>query len=155
VSAYRHFASLAILFVLASTGCGAAPVAPTGPVEESVEAPPPRYAIALRFEEEDPSEDGTPRTRVSLVRITPEGERGVHALRAELGACYYEPHPEALTAGVCWWAGAGARYVILRRGGEVVALRAEADEERGYGDLEELASVEVPEDAELDVLGAR
>ena len=146
---------LALAVGRASIGCGAAPVTPIEPVEESAEAPPPRYAIALRFEEEDPSEDGTPRTRASLVRITPEGERSVHELRTELGACYYEPHPGALTAGVCWWAGAGARYVVLRRDDSIVALRAEAEEERGYGEPEELASVEVPEDAELDVLGAR
>jgi hypothetical protein len=42
--------------------------------------------------------------------------------------------------------------VVLRRGDAIVALRAEADEESGYGELEELASLEVPEDAELDVL---
>lgn len=138
--------------LLACAGCGA----PAAPVEApGDDEPPPRYAVALRFEEEAPSAEGTPRTRVSLVRITPEGERTVRALRTEDGACYHRPAPGALIAGVCWWAGAGARYVVRRDGDAILALRADANEEGGYGDLAELARLDVPADAELDLLGAR
>lgn len=120
--------------------------------DEAADEPPPRYGVALRFEDAEESEDGTPRTRVSLVRITPEGERTVSELATEPGACFHQPVRGALIAARCWWAGEGARYEVRRAGDEIVALRAEVHEETVAGEPIEVARLEVPRDAELDVL---
>src|SRR5690606_33548852 len=57
-------ASLVFALALAACGGGTRVIAPSEPEDEA----PPRHAVALRFEEATPSPDGTPRTRVSLVR---------------------------------------------------------------------------------------
>ena len=62
--------------------------------------------------------------------------------------------PFVCVAGVCWWGGVGAGYVVERSGDAIIAMRAEATEDGAYAEAEELARVEVPEGAELDVLGA-
>lgn len=147
-------ARLSILLALSCAACGAATVPVTEPSEPEAE-PPPRYAVALRFEEGEPSPEGTPRTRVSLVRIAPGGERSVSELRVEDGACYHRDEPGVLIAGVCWWAGSGARYVIRREGESIIALRAEATGDDTYGELTELTRIDVPAEAALDLLGAR
>lgn len=135
---------------LALLGCGGAAAVVRD--EEARDEPPPRYGIALRFEGADAADGGAPRTRVSLVRIPPEGERTVRELAVEVGACFHEPAGEALIAARCWWAGEGARYEVRREGEVVVALRADVDAEGSAGELAEVARLEVPEDAELDVL---
>lgn len=132
--------------VLLSAACGAATV--TSPEEAPTEQEA-RYAIALRFQEASPSAGGDPRTRVSLVRISPEGERTVRELGTEAGACYLDPAPGALLSARCWWGEASARYVLERRGEAILALRGD---ESG-AELREVLRLEVPEDAALDVLG--
>lgn len=145
-------ASLVFALALAACGGGTRVIAPSEPEDEA----PPRHAVALRFEEATPSPDGTPRTRVSLVRIAPSGQPHVSELGVERGACYHRDEPDALIAGVCWWPGAGARYVLRRQGDAIVVLRADAAENgASYGQLAPLTHVDVPAEAELDHLGAR
>ncbi|MBX3275665.1 MAG: hypothetical protein KF729_35725 [Sandaracinaceae bacterium] len=143
------------LVVLA--GCGGAPTsAPLGDEDEAGgEAGPDTYAVALRLEEADPTEDESPRTRVALVRIAPGGERTLEELRVELGACWHEEQAaadHALVSARCWWAGAGARYLVTRQGDAVVAHRQELDELADDGPWEEAGRVALPEDAVLQVL---
>lgn len=142
----------AILVAVVLAACGA-PAQSVEIEEPHAQEPPPRYAIALRLDDAEEREDGTPQTRVSLVRIRPDGERTVEALRTEPGACYHvDPGAGALIQVRCWWAGQGAMYAVRRSHDAVVALRADVDEEAGAGELEEVARVDVPDDAELDVL---
>jgi hypothetical protein len=136
--------------ILVLTGCGGATVVPEAHAPE--EEAPERYGIALRFEEAEPDETDTPRTRALLVRITPDGRREATDLAVELGACLHEDAREALIAARCWWGGAGALYEVHRVEDAVVALRAELDEESGTGEPAEVGRVEVPRDARLDVL---
>jgi hypothetical protein len=141
--------------VMLGLGLGACGAASPGPATEPTAAPPPRpYAVALRLEEAGEDEQGTPHTRVSLVRISPDGVRTVETLRTEVGACYHQPRSGALLAARCWWAGFGAEYEVRRRGDAVVALRAEV-EEIGPGEPAEVARLEVPAGAELQVVDGR
>lgn len=138
-----------LLVVCVVAGCGAAPP----PVETRADDDEPEtYAVALRLEDAGTDENETPHTAVSLVRIAPGGERTVESLRDEIGACYNIEASGALVAARCWWAGEGARYVVRREGDAVIALRAQAHEETDEGPLEEIGRVEVPADAELQVL---
>jgi hypothetical protein len=134
------------------SACGASAPPPEVAEEElPIEEP---YVVALRLE--DAGEEGdTPHTRVVLVRISPEGDRELTELRTEMGACYERPEVGALIAAHCWWAGAGARYVVRRDRDAVVALRADEDEEAGSGELAEVARLPIPEDARVEVVGAR
>lgn len=136
---------LALPLVLSLGGCGAALVPPE---EAPTDEPAPRYAIALRFQEAAASPEGDPRTRVSLVRISPDGERMVRELGTEAGACYLDAAPDVLLSARCWWGEARARYAVRRSGDAILALRADEGAE-----LREVMRVEVPEDATLDVLG--
>ena len=143
------------IFALVLAACGAAaPPAQEPSDEENPDEPSPAFAIALRLEDAGADENETPRTRVTLVGIAPDGQREVAALRVEQGACWNEASPGSLTSVRCWWAGAGARYEVRRVGDAVVASRADIDEETGEGGLEEAGRIEVPRQTELRVLGA-
>jgi hypothetical protein len=131
---------------LALTACGGA--APALRTEEPAEETPRPYVVALRLEEAAEAEDGTPETRVSLVRITPDGDRTIEALRTEPGACFLEPAAGALIAARCWWAGQSASYRVQREGDAVIALRSVSEESERV----EVARLEIPGDAELQVL---
>lgn len=146
MSAQQHVLPAVVMFLAA---CGGVTPAPERADEE--ERLPP-YAVALRFEDAGTDEHETPYTAVSLVRIAPDGRRTVVALRREMGACFHEDASGTLAAARCWWAGAGARYVVRREDDAVAAARAEVDEMTGEGPLEEVGRVEVPRDAELRVL---
>lgn len=146
--------SLVVLAGL-SLGCGGATPSPRGAEDEAEsDAPPPTYAIALRLEDGGADEDDTPRTRVRLVRIAPDGERGVADLGEERAACYYREAPGALIAATCWWAGAGGTYEVRREDGAVVAYRTPTDEDTGSSAPVEAGRLEVPEGALLQVLVA-
>lgn len=147
-----RLAQIALACSLAACGAPAAPVA-TAP-DSAREPPRVRYAVALRLEEAGETEDGTPHTEVSLVRIAPDGARTIETLGTEPGACYHHAQPGALIAARCWWAGFGAEYEVRRTGDGVVALRAEVDEEAGRGELTELTRLDIPDGVELEVLGA-
>lgn len=140
-----------IALALALVACGGA-ATPVRGAEDARDEPPPRYGVALRFEDAAEDEHGTPHTRVSLVRIAPDGERTVSELATEVGACFHQSAPGALIAARCWWAGEGAAYQVRRAGDAIVALRAEVHEETGAGEPAEVARLEIPREAELDVL---
>ncbi len=132
---------------------GQSPAAVASDQEADDDAPVHPYVVALRLEEGDESEDGTPHTQVSLVRIAPDGNRVVESIRNEAGPCVVEDAPPgALSVVTCWWAGAGARYELRREGDAVVAMRADTDEGAAPIEPEEAARVSVPADAELSVL---
>ena len=141
----------AILVVLSVMACGGAPP-PVETADEEEDGPPPTYAIALRLADAGTDENETPRTPVSLVRIAPDDERTVAALRQEIGACYHVESTGALMTARCWWAGHGGTYVVRREGDSVVALRTDVHEEGAPATPEEVGRVEVPADAELQVL---
>lgn len=139
------------LGLAALSACGGAP--PPVETAEEEDGPPPTYAIALRLEDAGTDAQDTPHTAVSLVRIAPDGARTVADLREEIGACYHvEGGPDVLMTARCWWAGEGGRYVVRREGDAVIALRADVQEETGEAELTEVGRVDVPADAELQVL---
>lgn len=145
------------VIALMLAGCGAAAPAPEEPEGPTSGEPPPTFAIALRLEDAGADENETPRTRVALVMIAPDGAREIAELRVELGACWHETTPDSMISARCWWGGAGARYEVHRDGGAVIARRAEIDEETGdtgvgRARFEEVGRVEVPPDAELHVV---
>jgi hypothetical protein len=144
----RHALPAALLLLACGGGAPTPRTAQDGDDDEEV----PPHAVALRFEDAGTDARGTPHTAVALVRIAPDGGRTVTALGEETGACYHRDAPNALIAGRCWWAGAGARYVVRREGDAVVALRADVDEMTGEGELAEVGRLEIPADAELQVL---
>ncbi len=132
-----------VWLALILTACGA-PAVPTSTVRAPEEEVRP-YAVALRLEDAGEHEE-EPRTRVSLVRITPEGERTITSLSVEPGACYHVEVDDALIAVRCWWGREGAHFVVMRSGESIVAMRGEG------GGLEEIGRIEVPEDAPVQVL---
>ncbi len=140
-------AALALALLL---GCGASVPPPAEPVDDEG---PQTYAVALRLEDAGADEHDTPRTRVSLVKIAPDGARTVEVLHTELGACWHETDVEGvLIAARCWWGGAGARYAIARVGDTVIARRRDVDEQTGDAGWVQVGGVEVPEGARLQVL---
>jgi hypothetical protein len=152
----RRDAARVIATILSLYGLAACGAATTGSTVTTAEVAPPRpYAVALRLEEAEEDAEGTPHTRVSLVRITPEGVRTVETLATEVGACYHQPRPGALMAARCWWAGVGSDYEVRRSGDAIVATRTEVDEETGAGAPSEVARLEVPSDAEVQVVDGR
>jgi len=107
------------LALLALVGCGGAapPVEPPPTDAEENET----FAVALRLAEAGPDAEDTPHTRVSLVRIAPDGARHMEALRVETGACWHVGSGEDVLIAVrCWWAGAGAQYAVHRTGDAIV-----------------------------------
>ena len=131
--------------------CGGPAVAPRSAEEADDE--PTRYAIALRFEDAGvDAQTDTPYTRVLLVRVAPDGATEPNELSREPGVCQHETRQGALIAAQCWWAGAGARFTVVRRGERVVAERVALDEQAPSGAAREVGAVEVPEGAELDVV---
>lgn len=140
-----------LVFLLAS--CGAASPRPGEPREEAErdDEPPPTFAIALRLQDAGTDENETPRTRVMLVKIAPDGERTVAELHVETGACWHDAGSALITAR-CWWAGSGAAYEVRREGEAVIARRRATEEDSEAGPWEESGRVEVPEDAVLQIL---
>lgn len=140
------------LWLVALIGCGGAPP----PVEE-----PPTdaeqnetFAVALRLTEAGADADDTPHTRVSLVRIAPDGARHMEALHVETGACWHVGRSDAVLIAVrCWWAGAGAQYQVHRAGDSIIAERRAVDEATHQaGAWEEVGRIELPDGAPLQVL---
>jgi len=145
----RSRCSLCVAF-LALTACGAAVVHPAEPVEDNG---PETYAIALRLEEAGADDADTPRTRVTLVEIEPDGARTLEELHVEVGACWHDTNvTDVLIAARCWWGGAGARYVVVRDGDAVIARRRELDEDTGDAAWVEAGRVSLPPGADLQVL---
>jgi len=140
------------LALLALVGCGGAapPVEPPPTDAEENET----FAVALRLAEAGPDAEDTPHTRVSLVRIAPDGARHMEALRVETGACWHVGSGEDVLIAVrCWWAGAGAQYAVHRTGDAIVAHRRDVDEATDQaGAWEEIGRIEIPADAPLQVL---
>jgi len=143
---------VAAALLLAACGGASPRAATTGPEPE--DGPAPEYVVALRLVDAGADERGTPRTRVLLVTIAPDGARAVAALRVEPGACWSEPLAGALTSARCWWGGAAALYRVRREGGAVVAERAEGADDSTTAHFVEIGRGEVPAGAPVRVLGA-
>ena len=74
-------------------------------------------------------------------------------LHVELGACWNdEGEGRVLISARCWWAGAGARYEVVREGDAVIARRQDVDEMAEPGAWAEAGRVDIPDDAVLQVL---
>ena len=118
-------------------------------------ARPERLAVALRFEDAgvDAATD-TPRTRVVLALVREsDGRTETHALGVIDGACnYVAPTADALLAGSCWWAGSGANYDVVRRDRALVVRRIFEDEQSEALPLETVLRLELPENAQLQVI---
>ncbi len=139
--------------VILLAGCGAATPPPEDPSDQ--DDGPETFAVALRLEDAGATEDETPQTRVALVRIAPDGTRTLEELGVELGACWNDAgQGEVLIAARCWWAGAGARYEVVREGDAVIARRQGVDEMTEGGGWIEVGRVEIPEGARVQVLTA-
>ncbi len=142
----------AILLACLATACGGAAPPVEEPDEPEDEAPE-TWAVALRLEDGGMDENETPRTRVVLVAIEPDGARGLTELEVETGACWHvEGEGAVLIAARCWWAGAGGVYALSREGDAVIARRRSVDELDEPGEWVEMGRVEIPEDANLQVL---
>lgn len=141
------------LFVLVLAGCGATsrPALGPEPEEASEDEPPPTVAIALRLEDAGADENETPRTRVVLVAIAPDG-RSTAELGVETGACWHVAMDGALITARCWWAGAGAAYAVHREGESIVAHRRDVDEQSDEPQWRESGRLDLPQDAVLEVL---
>lgn len=142
----------AVTIALLLASCGGGTLLTEEPRDRDEVEPTLTYAVALRLEDAGEDENATPRTRVALVKIEPDGAREIAELRVELGACWHEPVPNAMIAARCWWGGAGARYEVRREGELIVAWRAGLDEETGEAIFEEAGRIEVPSGATLRVL---
>ena len=147
-------AAIALASLLCACGGAAPPPSSAADVDEAEAPPEPeRWAIALRLQDGGTDDSETPHTQVSLVRISPDGERSVIELHDEVGACYPQPaRGGALIATRCWWAGQGALWSVRREGDAVVAYRAVEPEEGAPPEPSEAGRLEVPEDAELDLV---
>jgi len=113
----------ALVLLVGAAGCGGA-APPPETAEDEADGPPPTFAVALRFEDASGGDEANPRTRVSLVRIAPDGEPTVVDLGEEVG-----PEPE-----------------------RVVARRALEDEAEAPGTYEEVGEIELPLRARLQIL---
>jgi len=143
--------ALSLLVCAALAGCGGASPPAEAPVTAEENE---TFAVAVRLTEAGTDEDDTPHTRVSLVRIAPDGARHMEALHVETGACWHVGSADSVLIAVrCWWAGAGAQYQITRAGDAIVAERRDVDEATDQaGAWEVVGRVEIPEDAPLQVL---
>ena len=110
-------------------GCGGA----TLPGAESADEDTPRERVAVALRLEDAGvRAGTdlPENRVVLALIR-EADGRTETHRADLagGACTHAaPTAGALATVGCWWAGAGARYDLVRSGDALIVRRVRLDE---------------------------
>jgi hypothetical protein len=147
------------LIVLSS--CGSEPPARhTEPRATSTRA---QCTVTLRFEDEDPVDEGAPprttsivelpRTRVTLVQICDPGGTETRLVGSEPGVCQFVEPAGALLRARCWWAGQGSEIALERVLRQLVARRAEWTEEGGAGAMTDAAELELPLDAQINVLG--
>jgi hypothetical protein len=123
-------AAMASTFAIGAVlaGCGGAALPGAGSAAE--DTPRERVAVALRLEDAG-VRAGTdlPETRVVLALIR-EADGRTETHRADLaeGACTHAaPSAGALATVGCWWAGAGARYDLVRSGDALVVRRVRLD----------------------------
>lgn len=106
-------------------GCGAS----QSPSRVSTEPPVDHCVIALRFEAQEPVDDGTnpalafPTTDLSLVRICDLAGRVVTSLGRTEGVCQYQsPAVTDWIAAECGWPGRPTTSIVVRRDhGEALA----------------------------------
>jgi hypothetical protein len=149
----------ALVIVLSS--CGSEPPAHhTEPRATTTHA---QCTVTLRFEDESPADEGRgprstsivelPRTRVTLVRICDPGGTETRLVGSEVGICQFAAPGESLLRARCWWAGQGSEIAVERVLGQLIARRADVDEETGVGPMTDAAQLELPPDATVNVLG--
>jgi hypothetical protein len=140
-------------FLALLVACGGASAPPVAQPEEE-EPPRPVVAVTLRFEEapSDPATD-TPYTRVLLVQIAPDEGRSTSEVGTFAGACQHvEPTVGTVLEARCWWAGAGAHVTVHREGDALVAERSVQDEYAPATPAEEVARMQLPENAAIHPL---
>lgn len=122
--------ALLVAFAILASACGGS----TTPHRVEVEPPIDHCVVALRFETEEPVDDGAnpalafPSTRVSLVRICDLAGRIVTSLGPTEGVCQHQA--PALTdwiAADCGWPGRPTTHIVVRRdnGDALATLRTE------------------------------
>lgn len=149
------------LAILVLSSCGGEPPARhTEPRATTARA---QCTVTLRFEDESPVDEGEPphgtsivelpRTRVTLVRICDPGGTETRLVGSEAGVCQFADPAGALMRARCWWAGRGSEITVERVLRQLVARRAEWTEEGGAGPMNDAAELELPVDAQLNLLG--
>lgn len=148
--------ALYALALMLLCGCGVGATASPPPTTPEPPARPERLAVALRFEDAgvDPATE-TPHTRVVLALVREsDGRTETHEVGVIDGACnYVTPTADALLAGSCWWAGAGANYDVVRRERVLLVRRIYEDEDQSEAlPIETVLRLELPENAQLQVI---
>ena len=149
-----------LLAVLVLSSCGSEPPARHTEPRATTRA---QCTVTLRFEDENPLAEGDepratsivelPRTRVTLVRICDPGGTETRLVGSEVGVCQFAAPAGALLRARCWWAGQGSEITVERVLRQLVARRADVDEETGPGPMTDAAELELPVDARVNVLG--
>ena len=90
---------------------------------------------------------------MTLVRICDPGGTETRLVGSEVGVCQFGEPGGALLRARCWWAGQGSEITVERVLRQLVARRADFDEETGVGPLTDAAELELPPNATVNVLG--
>lgn len=93
-----------------------------------------------------------PKTKIWLAVTDETGAARSHPVGEIDAGCSTEPGGDMGALGTlrCWWAGGGANFIAVARGGEVIVLRQWTDEGmEELPDYEELTRVIVPAGAKL------
>jgi hypothetical protein len=88
-----------------------------------------------------------PKTRVWLTVTDETGAAKSYPMGEVAATCSAEPGGDMGAYGTlrCWYAGGGANFIVVGRGGELILLRQETDEGlEEPADYEELSRVSVP-----------
>ena len=143
-----------ILLLILLAACGGTSAPPPAQPEEEEDPPRPVVAVALRFEEAPTDEaTDTPYTRVVLVQIAPDEGRSTAEVGTFKGACQHvEPTVGTVLEARCWWAGAGAHVTVHREGDTLIAERSTQDEHTPATPAEEVARLQLPENAAIHPL---
>jgi hypothetical protein len=142
-----------LLALLSASACGAAQAEPeASPVAEPSE--PVTVVLALRFVEGPENEETeTPTTRVLLVDIDERRGRRTTDLGTFDGVCSHtRPREGHLMAAQCFWAGTGARLEVRREGDLVIVTEDVLDEDGGLVHRHDNNRIDLPADAELEVM---
>jgi hypothetical protein len=146
-----HIALLLPLVTL--TACGGAQTDPeASPVAEPAE--PVTVVLALRFVEgAEDEETETPTTRVLLVDIDERRGRRTTDMGTFDGVCSHARAREGhLMAAQCFWAATGARLEVRREDDLVIVTEDVLDEDGNLVDRHEKVRIDLPPDAELEVM---
>jgi len=146
----KRSASL-VAFALFVSACGAT----TAQHRVEVEPPIDHCVIALRFETEEPVDDGSnaalafPSTNVSLVRICDLAGRIVTSLGPTEGVCQHQtPALTDWVAADCGWPGRPTTHIVVRRddGDALATVRTEGSDASSSG------RIALPEAADVRAL---